>query len=89
MFEWSNDGIKIEADQRHAEIKVRDLGFKEGSKSLSTPGEKPKEINMAELDPVRSTKYRAAVASGNYMSKDRSDVQYAIKELSMGMSSRG
>ena len=41
---------------------------------------------MDELDPVRATKYRAAVARGNYMSQDRSDVQYAIKELSRGMS---
>ena len=26
VFEWGNDGIRIEADQMHAEIIVRDLG---------------------------------------------------------------
>ena len=33
-----------------------------------------------------SAEYRAAVARGNYMSQDRSDVQFANKELSRGMS---
>ena len=30
--------------------------------------------------------YRALVARANYLSQDRSDIQYAVKELSRGMS---
>lgn len=38
VFEWSKDGISNEADQRHAEIIVLDLGQQEGSKSVAIPG---------------------------------------------------
>jgi hypothetical protein len=31
VFEWKDEGIYVEADQRHAEILVKDLGFKENS----------------------------------------------------------
>ena len=51
-----------------------------------TPGVKGDEINDEDLDGDRSTKYRAAVARGNYLSQDRSAIQYAVKELSRGMS---
>ena len=38
-----------------------------------------------ELSPSEATQYRANVARGNFMSQDRSDIQYAVKELSRGM----
>ena len=86
VFEWKEEGIYVEADQRHAELIVKDLNFKENTKSVVTPGEKLKEINEEELDAARSTMYRACVARGNYMTQDRSDVQYAVKELCRSMS---
>ena len=76
IFEWSEKGIYVEADQRHAEILVRDLGFKGNSKGVVTPGEKNGEIHEEKIDRERATMYRACVARGNYMSQDRSDVQY-------------
>ena len=58
------------------------------SKGVSTPGCKrewdPSEEN--ELDPRDATIYRALVARGNYLSQDRSDIQFAVKELCRGMS---
>jgi hypothetical protein len=86
VFEWKEEGIYVEADQRHAEILVKDLGFKENSKGVVTPGEKIKEVNEEKIDSRRATMYRACVARGNYMSQDRSDVQYAVKELCRSMS---
>ena len=38
-----------------------------------------------ELDDRNATKYRAIVARGNYLSQDRSDIQFATKELSRAM----
>ena len=38
---WSNEGITYEADQRHAEILIYDMGLSNESKSVGTPGIKP------------------------------------------------
>ena len=37
------------------------------------------------LDRERASQYRAIVARANYLSQDRSDIQYATKELSRAM----
>ena len=37
VLRWGSDGIEYEADQRHAEIVIRDLGL-DGAKALDTPG---------------------------------------------------
>ena len=38
------------------------------------------------MNSREATMFRAAVARGNYLAQDRSDIQYAVKELSRGMS---
>ena len=38
-----------------------------------------------ELSIEDATQHRALTARGNYLAQDRSDIQYAIKELSRGM----
>ena len=82
----TEEGIILEADQRHAEIMIKDAGLKNDSKGVVTPGVSGDEINNEGLEGERATKYRAAVARENYLSQDRSDIQYAVKELSRGMS---
>jgi hypothetical protein len=62
----------------------------EAKKGLSTPGIKPSDAKDEEgddenLEPMEATCYRAAVARGNYLSQDRSDVKYTVKELSRHM----
>ena len=42
--------------------------------------------NDYNLNSQMSTLYRAIVARGIYLSQDRSDIQYAVKELSRSMS---
>ena len=37
VISWTDDGIQYEADQRHAEVVIRQLGL-EGAKPVSTPG---------------------------------------------------
>ena len=53
MLSWGRDGIQYEADQRHADIVVDELGLKE-SKPVSTPGSKEDVDRMlADLgDPL-------------------------------------
>ena len=59
---------------------------------MSTPGNKigttseDEEGWMTEVGGNEATLYRALVARGIYLSQDRSDIQYAVKELSRKMS---
>ena len=88
IVEWTDMGIRYEADQRHAEIIAEGIGLKENSKGVVTPGSKLKEEEGDEkaLDPDTSTKYRAMVARANYLAQDRPDIQFATKELCRAMS---
>ena len=89
-IEMTTRGITYEADQRHVEIIRRDLGLGGKVRHTPYPYDKPtsEEINgpTPELDPRGATLYRAVVARANYLSQDRSDIRYAVKELSRSMS---
>ena len=91
VIEWTDRGIEYEADQRHAEIIARDAKISQSTKSVNTPGIKSastlEEINLSKLlNPADGTLYRAIAARANYLSQDRSDIQFAVKELSRKMS---
>ena len=89
IVEWTEAGIRYEADQRHAELIVKEMGFKDGSKSVTTPGsksEREEEDGEEELDMQESTRYRATVARAVYLTQDRTDIGFATKELARRMS---
>ena len=89
VITWDSRGITYEADQRHAEIIIKTLGL-ESSKQVATPGDRDdgyKEGDDELLTGSDVTRYRGIVARGNYLSQDRMDIQYAVKELSRKMSS--
>merc|ERR1711973_531261 len=85
---WTEEGIEYEADQRHAEIIVKSLDLQADSKNVTTPGIRREWTpeDEKELSPEDATAYRASVARGNYLAQDRTDIQYAVKELSRSMS---
>ena len=89
VVEWSPEGIWYEADQRHAEIIVDRMGLSGSGKGVVTPGMRKEEEpgDDEELNRTDSTAYRGLVARGNYLTQDRSDIQYAVKELSRAMAS--
>ena len=80
--------MEHEADQRHGEIIVRDVGLTDESKPAPTPGIKvaplkdDKSLPNEELGSTSARTYTAITARGNYLSQGRSDIQFAIKELS-------
>jgi hypothetical protein len=88
------NGWEYEADQRHGEMIIKSLEMT-NAKGVSTPGgdEQPwKEQEHAEkLGHHEGRQYRSLVARANYLSPDRPDIQYAVKELCRSMSdpSRG
>ena len=85
IVEWTDRGIRYEADQRHAEIICRELGYNDDTKGVVTPGLKLESDYNPELDmPLNeeeSSRFRAMAARANYLSQDRPDIQYATTEL--------
>ena len=89
VLQWTDHGLEWEADQRHSELIVRHCNLDERSKAVVTPGEK-REFEDRESSPdltyEEAHRFRAIVARGNYLAQDRSDVQFAVKELPRRMS---
>ena len=84
---WTEEGIRYEADQRHVEIIIRQLGLKDNSNGLSTPGNKiDAQEGQQALSNREASQYRGLVARANYFSQDRTDIQFAVKELGRKMS---
>ena len=60
-----------------------------GANGVTTPGEHEargqEEEKEVELVPAEATTYRSIAARANYLSADRPDIMYALKELCRGM----
>jgi hypothetical protein len=89
VVEWDEEGIKYEADQRHAEIIIREMGLSGSKKGLSVPcsreGKDNGEEDRKELEGSEATRYRALTARGIYLAQDRTDIGFGAKELSRNM----
>ena len=83
-----DDGWEYEADQRHAEMLIGEMGLKEAS-GVGAPEEDEKmwerEENDVELNGDEARQFRGTAARGNYLGSDRVDIQYAVKEICRGM----
>ena len=94
IVEWGKQGILYEADQRHVEICLREMGIEESSREVATPCDKSLEDKKnanalksceeeeEKLESCAATRYRGMTAGINYLGQDRSEIQFAIKELS-------
>ena len=80
VVQWNELGIKYEADVRHVEIILRDLGINEDSNNSRVPGtsEIDWELRGKKLGIKMSTAYRALVARGIYLGQDRSDIGLSL-----------
>ena len=78
------DGWEYEPDQRHAELIVEAMGMSD-AKGITTPGEDEKaweaEENDEEVKNDQATLFRKTAARANYLSSDRPDIMYSVKEL--------
>ncbi len=77
----ANGGFEYEADQRDAEILMKDMGVDGGSRGVTTAGNNGEGGQDVKGDKSES-KFRAVAARGNYLGQDRMDVQYEAKEIS-------
>ena len=81
-LEWKDDGIHYEADPRHPDILIKELGIQK-AKPVVTPGIKMPTLSNNEnpyLGPQEATKIRQLAARCKFISQDRPDVQYAVKK---------
>ena len=56
---WEEAGLVHEPGQRHSEPIVKQLGFDEGTKAPSTPGEKNRMTDESDMAPVSAEDTRA------------------------------
>ena len=78
----TKEGYEMEADPRHAELIIEQL-LEPEARTLSTPGSNT-EVSIddaKELEGEEATRYRAIAARCNYLSIDRPDLQFSVKEL--------
>ena len=87
---WTAAGIEYEADARHRQVILEQLGLLDGTtKPVTTPCG-PQEPGSLEdegalLDGTEATLFTAIVARINYLAPDRPDIQYAVKEAAKRM----
>ena len=76
----TEQGWEYEADQRHADILVKEMNL-DNANGVKTPGEELKPWLEVEeetkLEGVEAAKYRALAARSNYLAADRADIEYA------------
>ena len=87
IIRYTQNGIELEADLRHAELIVSQLGLTE-SKELTCPAadEIKRDDDDEVLNAEYTTQYKSIVARANYLSTDRPDIQFAVKKLATSMS---
>jgi hypothetical protein len=82
--------VEYEADLRHAELIVRELGL-ETAKSVSAPGTKKTQRDVAaaaaspKLGSADHSSYRSVTMRGSYLAQDRTDLCESVKNLARSM----
>ena len=78
--------MEIEADPRHVEILVSQMGLNNESKAVSTPAVRmTDEDDGKELDAENRACYRSWTMRASYLSQDRCELQFAVKEFARRM----
>ena len=80
---YSDSGLTWEADPRHAELTVAELGLQAVRPQTSPGGAKPgAPLDHEELEPDGQEAYHSVSAELAYLASDRPDIAFACKECS-------
>ena len=87
---WTESGLEYTADRKYRRMLMEQHGLSEDSNPVVSPAVKavgePEEGDGEELGPEEARAFRASGATLNYLGQDRSDIQYAVKEVCVEMS---
>ena len=82
---WTEDGIEYEGDSKHRKELLKVWGFGGETNEAKDAGLKTKEEgdieSKQELDANMAKKFRGMAARFNFMGQDRSDLQFAAREV--------
>jgi hypothetical protein len=86
--ESGGEALELEADSRHAEIIVEQMGLTMKSRGAVTPGIKVKYegVDVAIADEKRKTLFKSTAMRGAYLASDRPELAYATKECARALS---
>ena len=86
ILTWGRNGIRYEADQKHAVMLVNE-NLTSKDRPVSTQGEDRKDsVNESEMSaPEEIRSFRANAARVNFLSMDRPEPQFSAKEMSRAM----
>ena len=78
---WNKGGWTYEADPRHAELTMEQLGVRSGGgiTTAGAPEDGQKDEDDQPLDGRDATLFRGLAARTNYLALDRPDIQFAAK----------
>ena len=80
---YSDSGLTWEADPRHAELALAELGLQPARPQTSPGGTKPSApLDQEELESDGQTAYHSVSARLAYQALDRPDIAFACKECS-------
>ena len=82
---WCGDKLEYEADSRHAEVIIEECEV-QSWRAAKTPGVQEAAVDGGEKGGIEmhdheKTRFRGVAARINYLAMDRSDLQFAAKEL--------
>ena len=86
LVTWDNRATHMEADPRHVDLILGELGAPNGN--ISTPIVRLKHEEVEDETPLSSaevTQYRSLCMRAMYISQDRPDLMIVTRELSKGM----
>ena len=86
LVSWTSRGIELEADPRHADIILREVGCEGAKVTTALVKERIEEVEGAEpLTSEDASWYRSVSMRLAYLSQDRPDLQVLAKELAKGL----
>ena len=80
VLEWRDEGIANEADPRHVELILQEMGM-QSCKESDVMGPPPNPTDEILLTVTDITQFRSLAARCNFLASDRVDIQLACKEI--------
>ena len=86
LVTWTHEGIEMEADPRHVDLVLEQLGLEKGV-SVTTPLVKVKDEDMDKtpLGTAEAALYRSIAMRIGYLPMDRPDLLRTVRELAKGL----